>query len=216
MKVSKQTSSGWCYGELQARGKARQTGWFPSDHVDLLQKKASVANTTPPSSSGQPSSGQPLSGQQPTGGGASVLGAQRSRSVGSLSNSPTHTHPHTHLYACTPTLTHTHTFTHTHTCTHAHTPSHLPQPLIDILDPTAATVASLSQNLVLALYTYTAASSDELTFHKGSVITVASKKGEWWKGELNDMVGLFPSNYVQPLNENLPTTNATRCEWFPR
>ena len=81
-KVSKQTGSGWWFGELQTRGKARQTGWFPADHVDLLQKKANVANTTPPPpSSGQPSSGQ----QQPTGvaGGATggVLGTQRARSV---------------------------------------------------------------------------------------------------------------------------------------
>ena len=80
------------------------------------------------------------------------------------------------------------------------------QPLIDILDP-----PDLSQNLVLALYTYTAASGDELTFHKGSVITVLSKSGDWWKGELNGAVGLFPSNYVQPLNENATAAEATRC-----
>lgn len=86
-----------------------------------------------------------------------------------------------------------------------------PQPLIDILDPPDP--HSLSQNLVLALYTYTAASSDELTFHKGSVITVLVKKGEWWKGELNGVAGLFPSNYVQPLNETPATTSeATRCK----
>ena len=76
-KVSRQTGSWWWFGELQTRGKARQTGWFPADHVDLLQKKANVANTTPPPSS--------LGQQQPTGvaGGATggVLGAQRSKSV---------------------------------------------------------------------------------------------------------------------------------------
>ena len=87
MKVSKQTGSGWWFGELQSRGKAKQTGWFPADHVDLLQKKANVAttvpNTTPPPSLGQPSSGQPSSGQQQATGGAvsGVLGAQRARSV---------------------------------------------------------------------------------------------------------------------------------------
>ena len=86
VKVSKQTGSGWWFGEVSSRGKARQTGWFPGDHVDLLQKKANVvANTTPPPQ--QPpssSSGQPSSGQQAAGGGisgASVLGAQRARSV---------------------------------------------------------------------------------------------------------------------------------------
>ncbi|XP_062511538.1 intersectin-1-like [Corticium candelabrum] len=59
-------------------------------------------------------------------------------------------------------------------------------------------------NHVLAIYSYTAASSDELTFNKGSVITVLSKEGEWWKGELNGTVGVFPSNYVQPLSELQP------------
>jgi hypothetical protein len=56
-------------------------------------------------------------------------------------------------------------------------------------------------NHVLAIYSYTAASEDELTFNKGSVITVLSKESEWWKGELNGVIGVFPSNYVQPLSE---------------
>ena len=67
-------------------------------------------------------------------------------------------------------------------------------------------------NLVLALYTYNALSADELSFHKGSVITVLGKEGEWWKGEVNEKVGLFPSNYVQPLTEQQPATEITRCE----
>ena len=67
-----------------------------------------------------------------------------------------------------------------------------------------------SQNLVLALYSYTPTSADELSFHKGSVISVISKEGDWWKGELNGQVGLFPSNYVQGLSEQ-QTSDATRC-----
>ena len=47
------------------------------------------------------------------------------------------------------------------------------------------------------------------------MITVLSKKGDWWKGELNEAVGLFPSNYVQPLNENLTAVEATRCKLPP-
>ena len=72
-----------------------------------------------------------------------------------------------------------------------------------------------SQTLVLALYSYVATSPDELNFHKGSVISVLSKEeGEWWKGELNGQVGLFPSNYVQPLTEQQPASEATRCKRY--
>ena len=71
-----------------------------------------------------------------------------------------------------------------------------------------------SLDLVLALYTYTAQSADELSFHKGSVITVLGKEGEWWRGEVNEKTGLFPSNYVQPLSEQQPSaTEPTRCQW---
>ena len=40
---------------------------------------------------------------------------------------------------------------------------------------------------------------------------LSKEGGEWWKGELNGQVGLFPSNYVQPLSEQQPS-EATRCE----
>eukprot|EP00116_Pleurobrachia_bachei_P012665 sb/3472927/ len=39
---------------------------------------------------------------------------------------------------------------------------------------------------------------DELTFTKGSIITVTQVvDGGWWEGELNGEVGWFPSNYVK-------------------
>lgn len=85
----------------------------------------------------------------------------------------------------------------------------VPQPLLEVLGDPSPSPA----NLVLALYTYIAQSSDELSFHKGSVITVLDKEGEWWRGEVNDKEGLFPSNYVQPLTEQQPpTTEITRCK----
>ena len=66
---------------------------------------------------------------------------------------------------------------------------------------------------VLALYSYTADNADELTFHKGSVITVLSKDADagWWHGELDNKTGLFPSNYVQALDDQLPLPSS-RCE----
>lgn len=67
---------------------------------------------------------------------------------------------------------------------------------------------------VLAMFSYTAQNSDELTFYKGSVITVRSRKGDWWQGELNGKVGVFPNNYVQPLTD-LPKTTQCKliCYW---
>lgn len=53
---------------------------------------------------------------------------------------------------------------------------------------------------VMALYPYQAQNEDELSFEKGDVITVLAKdEAAWWKGELNGMSGVFPSNYVSPM-----------------
>jgi len=52
----------------------------------------------------------------------------------------------------------------------------------------------------IALYDYQAQQSDELSFVKGSVITVLSKDHpDWWMGELGGNTGIFPANFVGPL-----------------
>uniref|UniRef100_A0AAY4AE42 Intersectin 2b n=1 Tax=Denticeps clupeoides TaxID=299321 RepID=A0AAY4AE42_9TELE len=95
--------SGWWTGELQARGKKRQKGIFPANHVKLL---------------------------------------------GSNSGKST---------------------------------------------PAPATVCQ-----VIAMYDYTAANQDELSFSKGQLISVLDKSSsDWWRGELNGITGLFPTNYIQ-------------------
>ncbi|XP_067141065.1 intersectin-1 isoform X2 [Centruroides vittatus] len=56
---------------------------------------------------------------------------------------------------------------------------------------------------VVALYPFTAQHEDELTFQKGQVITVHNKEDTaWWRGEINGVVGLFPANYVEPLEKS--------------
>ncbi|KAJ3291271.1 F-BAR and double SH3 domains protein 1 [Borealophlyctis nickersoniae] len=53
---------------------------------------------------------------------------------------------------------------------------------------------------VKALYDYTGASSDELTFRAGDTIRVTnSSDPDWWDGELGGKTGALPSNYVQRL-----------------
>ncbi|CAD6226832.1 GSCOCG00005935001-RA-CDS [Cotesia congregata] len=55
---------------------------------------------------------------------------------------------------------------------------------------------------VMALYPHQAQNDDELSFEKGDVIIVLSKQEEsWWKGDLNGVCGIFPSNYVTPMCE---------------
>lgn len=52
----------------------------------------------------------------------------------------------------------------------------------------------------MAIYPYQAQNGDELSFGKGDVIIVTAKdEQEWWKGELNGVSGVFPSNYVSPM-----------------
>ncbi|KAM9315865.1 intersectin-2 [Gastrophryne carolinensis] len=47
--ILKKNPSGWWQGELQARGKKRQKGWFPASHVKLLGPSNDKAVTTPTS-----------------------------------------------------------------------------------------------------------------------------------------------------------------------
>ncbi|XP_027026900.2 intersectin-2a isoform X3 [Tachysurus fulvidraco] len=109
--VLHKNSCGWWLGELQARGKKRQKGWFHSSNVRLLE---------------------PNSGKS--------------------------------------------------------TPA--PQPLCQ----------------VIAMYDYKAANGDEMTFQKGQLINVLNKdESDWWKGEINGVTGLFPTNYVKMTTESDPS-----------
>ncbi|XP_078322482.1 intersectin-1-like isoform X4 [Crassostrea virginica] len=64
----------------------------------------------------------------------------------------------------------------------------------------SAIVESKYVDQVIALYPYSAQNDDELTFHKDSVINVISKEdADWWQGEVNGTVGMFPANYVGSL-----------------
>ncbi|KAG8197425.1 hypothetical protein JTE90_014910 [Oedothorax gibbosus] len=50
------------------------------------------------------------------------------------------------------------------------------------------------------LFPYEALNEDELTLKEGDIITILSKEIEdkgWWKGELNNKIGVFPDNFVK-------------------
>uniref|UniRef100_A0A8C5N7X8 Intersectin-2-like n=1 Tax=Gouania willdenowi TaxID=441366 RepID=A0A8C5N7X8_GOUWI len=104
-------SSGWWLGELQARGKKRQKGWFPASNIKILGSNS--GKSTPASQAASP-----------------------------------------------------------------------------------LTLTPLCQ--VIAIYDYSAANQDEISFSKGQLINVLDKSNpDWWKGEINGATGLFPFNYVK-------------------
>jgi len=59
------------------------------------------------------------------------------------------------------------------------------------------------QEVVEALFRYEKQHEDELAFEQGEKIVVVQKVDEnWWKGESADgRQGLFPANYVKPIDE---------------
>ncbi|XP_049325973.1 intersectin-1 isoform X5 [Astyanax mexicanus] len=118
--IRKKNPGGWWEGELQARGKKRQIGWFPANYVKLLSPSTSKTTPTEP------------------------------------------------------------------------TPPKLPTP------------NAVCQ--VIGMYDYAAQNDDELPFGKGQIINVLSREDpDWWKGELNGSVGLFPSNYVKLTTDTDPS-----------
>ncbi|XP_074540764.1 intersectin-2-like isoform X2 [Halichoeres trimaculatus] len=109
--VLAKNSTGWWLGELQARGKKRQRGWFHSSHVKLLGPSSSKTSPSP-------------------------------------------------LPVCQ----------------------------------------------VIAMYDYSAANVDELSFSKGQLINILDKTNpDWWKGETNGVTGLLPTNYVKMTTESDPS-----------
>ncbi|KAM9355456.1 intersectin-2-like isoform 2-T4 [Pholidichthys leucotaenia] len=109
--VLAKNSTDWWLGELQARGKKRQRGWFHSSHVKLLGPSSSKSSPSP-------------------------------------------------LPVCQ----------------------------------------------VIAMYDYTAANQDELSFSKGQLINILDKTNpDWWKGEASGVTGLLPTNYVKMTTESDPS-----------
>uniref|UniRef100_A0A7M4FEN2 Intersectin-1 n=1 Tax=Crocodylus porosus TaxID=8502 RepID=A0A7M4FEN2_CROPO len=116
--IRKKNPGGWWEGELQARGKKRQIGWFPANYVKLLSPGTSKTTPTEP--------------------------------------------------------------------------------------PKSTALPSVCQ--VIGMYDYTAQNDDELAFNKGQIINVLNKEDpDWWKGEVNGQVGLFPSNYVKLTTDMDPS-----------
>ncbi|KAK5640414.1 hypothetical protein RI129_011225 [Pyrocoelia pectoralis] len=126
--IRKKTDSGWWEGELQAKGRKRQVGWFPASYVKILNSSGRTSGRTTPVS-------------------------------------------------------------------------------------TTRIQQEVVIDKVVALYPYTAANPDELSFLKDDIISVtAREEPSWWRGELNGVSGLFPSNYVSPLQQSIDPEDKMRLE----
>ncbi|TSO15218.1 Intersectin-2 [Bagarius yarrelli] len=68
---------------------------------------------------------------------------------------------------------------------------------------------------VIAMYDYKAANGDEMTFQKGQLINVLTNDdSDWWRGEINGVTGLFPTNYVKMTTESDPSQQCMSFLFF--
>lgn len=58
--------------------------------------------------------------------------------------------------------------------------------------------AVTANQFCIAKYNYNAQQDGDLSFQKGDRIKILDQRlKEWWKGEINGVMGLFPHNYVK-------------------
>ncbi|XP_048524023.1 uncharacterized protein LOC109542836 isoform X5 [Dendroctonus ponderosae] len=81
----------------------------------------------------------------------------------------------------------------------------------DLTSPTKTRTKSPEPRLVAkALYNFVGQTARELTFRKGELIYVRRQIDKnWYEGELNAMVGLFPVNYVEIVPSEVTTKIST-------
>ncbi|ESN98995.1 hypothetical protein HELRODRAFT_67445, partial [Helobdella robusta] len=73
------------------------------------------------------------------------------------------------------------------------------------ISPVNASAVSSSSAVgsVVAMYNYQGQADDDLSFEEGNVINLIEKtNSDWWKGELNGAVGIFPANYVAIISNS--------------
>lgn len=66
---------------------------------------------------------------------------------------------------------------------------------------------------VKAMYDLNSKEKDELSFHKGDIIVVLEQVyRDWWRGSLHGKIGIFPLNYVAPLDSTTEINAGTNKE----
>lgn len=55
---------------------------------------------------------------------------------------------------------------------------------------------------MIAVYDYEAQGDQELSLVEGDIVTLIAKEDEmWWCGQVRGHVGMFPSTYVEPYED---------------
>lgn len=71
--------------------------------------------------------------------------------------------------------------------------------------PPAVPAVRSARKVVRAIYAYHTEDEGELDFDVGEMITIVAENDDgWWKGELNGVTGLFPSNHIQEKDGTIP------------
>lgn len=84
-----------------------------------------------------------------------------------------------------------------------------PAPSIPPAKPAAVTS---KKKFARVTFQYDAVQPDELNLNVGNLVEVLEEEDEgWWKGKLNDKIGMFPSNFVELITEE-PAEPATLPE----
>jgi signal transducing adaptor molecule len=67
---------------------------------------------------------------------------------------------------------------------------------------------------VKALYDFNPTDSGELQLRKGDIVNVYDHTTfpDWWKGSLNGNLGIFPSNYVERIEQSEPRSSEAQDE----
>lgn len=67
--------------------------------------------------------------------------------------------------------------------------------------PELSRQTSSNHEVAEALYDFSPQEQDDVGFRRGDKVQILEKpSADWWKGSVDGRVGMFPSNYVKPLN----------------
>ncbi len=92
--------------------------------------------------------------------------------------------------------------THTQVYIHSQALSHIQGNIVIILN--ICSFVPQNSTYVQALFDFDPQEDGELGFRRGDFIQVLDNSDpNWWKGACNGQTGMFPRNYVTPVNQNV-------------